>query len=183
MRRFCISGRIRGRIEARRFPQIQPMGMKTMNQTNTTHGDAVTVEMLSAMYRNVTMGSENLATVTPKIRDKELLSSVTAQLEQYADFTNQTGRLLRRRKVKPEKPSMMKKAMSRGGIMMNTMFDSTDRHIAEMIAKGTKTGADQLEDKMLQFEARGCDPEVVDLCRDIVTYEAEEAAKAETFGR
>ena len=148
---------------------------------NPSHGDAVTVEMLSVMYRNVTMGSESLSAVVPKIRDKKLMSSVTAQLEQYAEFTNRTGKLLRRRMVDPEEPSFLKKTMTRGGILLNTAFESSDRHIAEMIAKGTKMGAQSLEDKLRVFEPQGCARDAADLCREIVTFESEEAAKAASY--
>ena len=145
---------------------------------NTTPENEVTVELLSEMYRNVTMGSENLATVVPKIRDKELMSNVTAQLERYADYTNKTANLLGKRSVKPKEPSAMKKIMSRGGIMMNTMIDSSDVHIAQMIAKGTETGADQLRLKYERFRDRGCDSDALTLCEDILEFERKEIARA-----
>ena len=141
----------------------------------------VNVELLSEMYRNVTMGSENLATVVPKIRDKFLLTNVTAQLEKYADYTNKTANLLNKRAVKPKEPSMMKKAMSRSGIAFNTMIDSSDRHIAEMIEKGTRTGVDQLEEKMNQFREKGCESDALELCQDIIKFERTEADRAKDF--
>ena len=134
-------------------------------------GDAATVELLSEMYRNVTMGSESLAAVVPRIRDKELMSAVTAQLEQYAEFTDRTAKLLKRRAVKPKEPSAMKKIMSRGAIFMNTLADPTAGHIAEMISRGTKMGIQQLEDKLGELEARGCSRDAADLCRDILAFE------------
>ena len=66
-----------------------------MDHTNAN--DAATVELLAEMYRNVKMGTDSLAAMVPKIRDRDLMSAVTAQLEQYAEFTNRTGKLLRRR--------------------------------------------------------------------------------------
>lgn len=137
--------------------------------------ELVTVELLSEMYRNVTMGSENLATVVPKIKDKFLLTNVTSQLERYADFTNKTAQMLDKYAVRPKEATMMKKAMSRTGIAMNTLFDSSDRHIAEMIVKGTKMGVEQLEHKLNDFRNKGCDEDAVKLCRDIAAFEHTEA--------
>lgn len=145
--------------------------------TAQNQAEPVTVELLSEMYRNVTMGSENLATVVPKIRDKFLLTNVTYQLEKYADFTNKTEKLLQKRAVKPKEPTMMKKMMSRTGIAMNTLFDSSDSHIAEMIVKGTKMGVEQLEHKLNDFRGKGSDNEAVSLCRDIIEFEHTEADK------
>jgi hypothetical protein len=140
-----------------------------MDHTNAN--DAATVELLAEMYRNVKMGSDSLAAVVPKIRDKGLMSAVTAQLEQYADFTDRTAKLLKRRAARPQEPSLLKRAVTRGGIMMNTMMDPTPGHIADMIAKGTKTGMRQLEDKLGELEARGCSRDAADLCRDILAFE------------
>lgn len=146
---------------------------------NTTENRAepVTTELLSEMYRNVTMGSENLSAVVPKIRSKFLMSNVTYQLEKYADFTNRTENLLKKRAVNAEQPTMMKKLMSRSGIAMNTLFDSSDKHIAEMIVKGTKMGAEQLEHKLDDFRHKGSDAEAVGLCQEILDFEYREADK------
>ncbi len=148
-----------------------------MNNTTNSENN-VTVELLSEMYRNVTMGSENLATVVPRIKDGELMHNVTAQLEKYAELTNKTSDLLTKRNIKPKEPSMMKKMMSRGGIMVNTAIDPSDVHIAQMIAKGTQTGADQLELKFEQFRDRGCDKDVLNLCGEILDFERKEIARA-----
>ena len=52
--------------------------MKTEASTNKVNEkNNSTVELLSEMYRNVTMGSENLVSVIPMIKDKFLLSNVT----------------------------------------------------------------------------------------------------------
>lgn len=144
------------------------------------HTEPVSVELLSEMYRNVTMGSENLSTVIPKISDKFLLSNVTNQLEKYADFTKKTEKLLQKYDVKPKEATVMKKMMSRGGITMNTLFDASDSHIAEMIARGTKLGLEQLENKMHDFKGRS-DNEAITLCRDIIVFEQKEAQKMHEY--
>lgn len=151
-----------------------------MNQAETlTREEPVTAELLAEMYRNVTMGSENLSYVIPHIRDKTLLRSVTYQLEKYADFTNRTAALLYKRAVKPEEPTLMKKVMSRGGVAMNTMFDDSDGHIAELIVRGTQTGLEQLEQKLTDFAGKGADPDAVSLCREILDFEKKTVREAQ----
>ena len=158
------------------------IGEKKMNDFFTGSGrekrEQVTVELLSEMYRNVTMGSENLAAVVPRVRDKELMENVTAQLENYADFTRRTADLLSKRSITPKEPTLMKKAMSRGGIMLNAMIDPSKEHIAQMIAKGTETGADQLQLKFERFRDRGCSDDALCLCGEILAFERREIARA-----
>ena len=143
-------------------------------------GDA-TGELLAEMHRNVTMGAESLAMVIPGIRAEQLMTSVTGQMEQYADFTRQTEKLMRMRAEEPKQPNLLKKAATKGGIMMNRLLDPSEKNICDMIAKGTRTGAEQLQDKMEELEARGCAEEVSELCRDILSFEEEEIVRAEKW--
>jgi len=149
--------------------------------TNKKNGETATKELLAEIYRNVTMGSENLSTVVPMIKDGALLSNVTAQIEKYAEFTNRTGEQLKKHSEKPKEPTIMKKAMSRGGIAINTIFDSSDSHIAEMIERGTRTGVDQLERTMTDLRRRGCDDASIGLCSEVITFERREADRIKDY--
>lgn len=146
-----------------------------------SHTTENTNELLGHMYRNVQMGNESLCDVLPKIKDKFLVTSVTAQMEQYSAYAARTAAELRRRSVQPQELSAMKKAMAKSGIAMNTLFDSSDRHIAEMIEKGTRMGVDDLEGQMVRLSKEGCDSEVTGLCREIVAFERREADKMKDF--
>ena len=130
-----------------------------------------TEELLCEVYRNLRMGSENLCTVTPRIRDKFMLRDVTGQLESYSALAEQCAELMRGIQVTPRDPSPMKKIMARGGIMINTMFDRTERHIADMIMLGTNMGADSLEKKMRECCETGCSESAAKLCRDVIEFE------------
>lgn len=158
--------------------------MKEYARTNRSGmgGDA-TGELLAEMHRNVTMGAESLAAVVPGIRAEQLMTSVTGQMEQYADFTRRMEKLMRLRAEEPKQPSLLKKAATRGGILMNRLMDPSEKNICDMIAKGTRTGAEQLQDKLEEFSARGTSDEAEELCRDILSFEEEEIVKAEKMSR
>ena len=146
-----------------------------------SHTTENTGELLGHMYRNVKMGSESLCDVLPKITDKFLVTDVTSQLERYADYASRTAAELRKRSMQPQEPSAMKKAMARGGIAMNTLFNSSDRHLAQMIEKGTRMGVEDLEGQMVRLTKEGCDMEVTALCREIIAFERREADKMKDF--
>lgn len=150
--------------------------------TDRRAGDA-TGELLAEMHRNVTMGAESLAMVVPGIRAEQLMASVTGQLEQYADFTRQTEKLMRMRAEEPKQTSFLKKAAAKGGILMNRILDPSEKNICGMIARGTRTGAEQLQDKLEELRNRGCSEEAEELCRDILTFEEEEIIRAENLSR
>lgn len=149
--------------------------MKKTEKTENTN------ELLAVMYRNVEMGSESLTDVIPMIKGREMLTNVTAQMEKYSDFMTRTQAELRKRAGQAKKLSPMKKAMAKSGIIINTMLDSSDGHIAEMIEKGTRTGVDTLEEQYCRLSKEGCDSSVAGLCREIINYERREADKIKDF--
>ena len=143
--------------------------------------DSATAELLSEMYRNVTMGSENLTAVIPKIKDKFLLKNITAQLEKYAQYEKDTEALLNREAVKPKSTPAAKKLLSRSGIALSASINPNVSHIAEMISVGTHTGARQLENKMRELQKQGVADDVVTLCRSVVEFKRTESDKIKDY--
>lgn len=142
-----------------------------------------TVELLREMHRNVTMGSDTLSQVVSSVTDKGLMTNITAQLEKYSDFTKKTEDMLSKRHASVKDTSLMKKAMTKGGIAINTAFDSSNSNIAQMIAKGTSTGVTNLEITLEKLKNRGVDSEVEKLCDDIISFERHEADAVKRFIR
>ncbi|MBQ8641013.1 MAG: hypothetical protein IJ480_02250 [Clostridia bacterium] len=135
-------------------------------------------ELLAEIHRNLTMGSENLTNVLPMVRDKFLTREITFQLEEYAAHTRQAVSLMSEYGVTPEKTSLMKSIMAKGGIALNTLIDSSDGHIAEMIRRGTNLGASQLAKTVDRMAYRGCDDHVVQFGRTVVNFERTGADRA-----
>jgi len=100
-----------------------------------------TKELLSEIHRNLVMGSENLTGILSHVKNKFLLREITYQLEEYAAHTRKAAAMMARYQVTPYKSSPLKQWMAKGGIALNTLFDSSDEHIAEMIVRGTDMGA------------------------------------------
>jgi hypothetical protein len=130
-----------------------------------------TEELLCEMYRNVKMGSDSLCDVTSKISDRFMLKNVTGQIGGYAELQSKCKALMDEHHVKPKKESALKRAMAKGGIALNTVFDSSDEHIAEMIVKGTEMGADSLEKTMNTCKKYGVSENIVDLCENVIKFE------------
>ncbi len=142
---------------------------------------SMTETLLSEVYRNLTEGSENLGNVVPMIKDRFMMQSVTGQMEQYSAFTKEATGLLMRRAVKPEKRTAVKKLLSRSGMALNTLFDSTDGHLADIIVKGTEAGAQSLEKTLCAAEAGGVSAEAASLARAVVEFERRSAAEMKDF--
>ena len=135
-------------------------------------------ELLAEIHRNLTMGSENLTNVLPKVRDRFLLREITFQLEEYAAHTRQAVSLMSEYGITPAKTGFMKSLMAKGGVALNTLIDASDGHIAEMIRRGTNLGASQLARTVDRLAYRGCDDHVVQFGRAVVDFERTGADRA-----
>ena len=140
-----------------------------------------TKALLSAIHKNVTLGCDNIAAVVPMINDKFLMTNVTGQLEHYAELKSRTESAMEMYGVRPQKLSMYEKVKTRAGVMAGTVFDSCDAHIAQMIERGTRRGADELERTMLEAGQGECDEASLRLCRNVIDFERREADRVRDF--
>lgn len=140
--------------------------------------DEPTKELLSEVHRNLVMGNEALLDVLPKVQDKFLRREITRQMEGYAAHTSKVVSLLTTYGIAPEKQSLLKTLMAKGGIACNTLFDSSDEHIAEMIARGTSLGADKLDQTIARL-APHCAPDVLTFAKSVVAFERTGATAVE----
>ncbi len=99
-----------------------------------------TAEFLNKVYQNAHMASESIATVSQKVQDKNLLSDLQTQHQQYTAITSKATTELANENEFPSEKSMLEQAMTWGGIQMNTAFDKTPDRIAEMMIQGSTMG-------------------------------------------
>lgn len=140
-----------------------------------------TAALLSAIHKNVTLGCEKIASVVSMTHDKFLMTNVTAQLEHYAELKNKTESAMEMYGMRPKKLPLFEKAKVRAGIMASTVFDSSDEHIAEMIERGTRRSADELERVMIDAGRMGCDEGPMRLCKSVIDFERREADRVRDF--
>ena len=144
--------------------------------------DKSNAALLAQMYSNTKMAVENINNVMSKVKGKSMITELTAQIENYSGLAARTSDLMHQRSIPPRQPGLMEKAMAKFGIGVNTLIDSTDSHIADMVAKGTHMGADSLSQAYAKYGLR-CDRQVADLCGEIIDYERKVSADIEKFHR
>ena len=138
-------------------------------------------ELLSEIHRSLTMGTENLTNALPKVRSKFLIREITFQLEGYAAHTRQAVSLMGEYGMTPEKISLLRSLMAKGGMVLNTLSDSSDEHIAELICRSTNLGASRLACTTDRLAYRGCDDHIVRFSRSVVAFERTGADRAGEF--
>lgn len=97
-------------------------------------------EILTSVYRNAEMAYESSGEVLKQCRNTHLYNEIAAQRERYKDIAKTTRNELERRGRKPKTVSPAAKAMSKMGIAMRTMNNSSGSAIASLMIRGTTMG-------------------------------------------
>ncbi len=138
-----------------------------MSTVNITKADE---EVLCELHRNLEMSAESTTAVIKKVKNKELLTLLTDVVMKSTELLKKVADTMRERGIEPKEISKMKQFSVDAGIMMNTMFDSTDSHIAEMMVKGLEMGVVSLRNLLKELPPK--DSAVAKLCTEVVDLES-----------
>ena len=136
-------------------------------------------ELLCEIHRNLEMSAESTTAVMKKVKSKELLLLLTEVIMKSTELLNTTVDLMKERGIEPQEISKMKQLSVDAGIMVNTLFDSSDSHIAEMMVKGLEMGVVSLRELVKKLTPS--DDKISKLCTDVVTLESTYAHKIGQF--
>lgn len=140
-----------------------------------------TPELLCYIYKNVKMGSDAIIDLMPRVENSEFRTALTEQLSGYEKFADEAEKQLTPLGIKPREEKMMKKVMTKMGIAMNTMADSSVGHLAEMLIQGSTMGITDMTKHVREFEGEGCPEQALRLGRDLITFEQNNIEKMKTF--
>lgn len=141
----------------------------------------VTKRFLDSLYKNVKMGADSIIDLMPKVKDKGMREEMTAELEHYEKFAKNIRDILFKSGDEPKEESFMAKAMTKMGIEMNTMMDSTSSHIADMMIQGATMGVTDTTKLIREYENTSCSEEAIALARETVKYEEESIERLKKF--
>lgn len=139
-----------------------------MNQTETKK--PCTEEFLKELYKNIKMGSDSIINLMPKVSGGELRDEMTAELNRYEDFAKQIADQLYDEGETPTEENIMTKMMSKVGMAMNTMMDSTDSHIAQMMIEGATMGVTENTKLLRKYENKGCSEKSMSIAKETIKF-------------
>ena len=100
--------------------------------------------LLSEVYRNVRMAEDSIINLMPKVTEERLKNELTVQISVYS---------------------------AKWGILMNTLKDSTQEHLAQMLIEGTTMGVGELLRVIRDAQNNGISGEPLQLAEDVLAYE------------
>lgn len=127
--------------------------------------------LLSDVYRNVRMAEDSIINLMPKVTEEKLKNMLTVQISVYSAFSSRAAKELAEAGVKPEEENTMTKMGAKMGILMNTLKDSTQEHLAQMLIEGTTMGVGELLRAIRDAQNNGICSEALRLANDVLSYE------------
>lgn len=96
---------------------------------------------LDELNKGTTMGMDAIKYILDKVEDKKLKKVLKDQYTEYNKISEETNELYKEYSEKePHETSTMEKAMTWSSVKMQTMNDSSNSKIAEMLLQGTNMG-------------------------------------------
>ena len=97
-------------------------------------------EILKEINQNAKMGMDSLSTVLKKSQDTKFKDLLNTQHNEYQNIYERTQELLVKNNFQMEDTPTMQKAMSWMGIQLNTVNDTSNSKLSELLIQGNDMG-------------------------------------------
>ncbi|MBE6601706.1 MAG: hypothetical protein E7637_04270 [Ruminococcaceae bacterium] len=140
-----------------------------------------TEALLNTAYKTVKSASELILNLMPKVKDEQLKSDMTVHLSALEAFSSRTVKLLAEENAKPEEESTVTKMSAKLGSMMNTLLDSGNSRLAELMIENATSGVSELTRTLRESENLGVSESALRLSRDVCTFEEKRIQKMKEY--
>ncbi len=138
-------------------------------------------EMLEQLYKNIKMGSDSIVKLLKKVDDSEFKSDLTKQINGYEEIASRIQKHLSDHGYKAKEENPMTKLWSSVGMAMSTMTDSSNSHIAELIAEGSTMGITDGIKLLREYENSSVSEEALEFAREVIRFEEHNLEKAKSY--
>ena len=124
---------------------------------------------LNLVYQNIQIAIQSIEKMYPKFRSSKLKQLMKKTQEQYTNFKNECITLAKDKKITLKDTNVFMKFMLSSSICLNTIFDKSSSHIAELFLLGTVRGTIKLY-KHLK-ESKNIDDDILTLSNSLLSFE------------
>jgi hypothetical protein len=129
----------------------------------------VDLDLLEKTYQNASIGITAIEAVLDKASDKEFSNDLHKQLKDYQQLADQSKDQLRKNGAEVKDKSFYDKTMMKGNVKINTLINSSDSHIAQMVIQGSTMGVTQMT--KLLHASQGADGVSTQIAKEFIKRE------------
>lgn len=128
-------------------------------------------DYLSDIYRGVRMGAETLDSVISRTQGRDIRKELIREKKVYREFEDKTLKAINSHGASPKPINPMQKNMAKMGIAMNTAFDKTPSHIADLVIQGNNMGIIGITKAINNHKNKRCDDSINDLAKELISIQ------------
>ncbi len=137
--------------------------------------------MLEELYKNVKMGSDSIIKLLGKVSDGKFKTDLTDQLDGYEGFAAKAKERIKALGGEAKEENAMVKLWTSIGMTMSTLTDSSDSHIAQMVAEGSTMGITDGIKLLRDYENTDVSEQALALVRDVIKFEESNLERAKKY--
>ena len=134
---------------------------------------------INDVYKNAHIALQSISDLLPSLEEDDIRHELQEQYDGYEKVIGEISAFMAENGIEPKDISPFKKAMMWGGIKMNTIFDTSRTHIAEIMIKGTVMGITEL--MAMKNESVNLDPKIVEYIDKLLSLEEEYEQRLKKF--
>ena len=138
-------------------------------------------EMLEQLYKNVKMVSDSILKLLGKVSDGIFKTDLTDQINGYESFAAKAKARLKEMGAEAKEENVMVKMWSSVGMAMSTLTDSSDSHIAQLVAEGSNMGVTDGIKLLREYENTNVSEGALKLVRDVIEFEERNLERAKSY--
>lgn len=104
----------------------------------------VDLDLLEKTYQNASIGITAIEGVLNKTSNKDFNSALYKQLRDYQELADKSKEQLTSNGAEVKDNPLYQKVMMKGNVKVNTLINSSDSHIAQMVIQGSTMGVTQM---------------------------------------
>ncbi len=141
-----------------------------MTQINENTCDVQhTKELMSDLYKNVTMAQNSTKTLLDYVKQKDIKHRLHNQIKQYDSYVEQLDGLSQSLNFEPSPASQFAQTMAKMGIKSKMITDKSQTHVAKIMMQGTLNGVIDLYRLVRKYT--DANPQVTTLLKEVLHFE------------
>ena len=136
-------------------------------------------ELLNFIYQNSQMGTETVPRLLELVKNEKMRAHLQNQLKGYEDFQKKARSLLQKHGCEEKELSGMEKMKTYLMMNVQTMMDTSDSHIAQMMIQGSTMGITDAVKKLHDYS--DAEKEIQTLMKDLQEFEEKSIEKLKEF--
>ena len=127
------------------------------------------------------MGSDSIIKLMDKVSGEDFKAALTKQIDGYEKIAERIRKHLCSMGQRAREENIMVKLWSSVGMAMETMTDSTDSHLAQLVAEGSSMGITDSIKLLRDYENTSVSEEALAFAREIIKFEEHNLEVAKSF--